>query len=110
MQDVADIVGLDVSTISRVVSSKYVQTPFGVFLLRDLFSNAVSGKSGEDITSAEIKVQISEIIDDEDKRMPLNDDELTAILAEKGYKLARRTVAKYREGLGYGVARLRKSI
>ncbi|MDR0438055.1 MAG: RNA polymerase factor sigma-54 [Bacteroidales bacterium] len=110
MQDVADLVGLDVSTISRVVNSKYVQTPFGIFLLRDLFSNAISNEEGEDVTSAEIKVQIAEIIANEDKRKPLNDDALTAILAEKGYTLARRTVAKYREGLGIGVARLRKSI
>jgi RNA polymerase sigma-54 factor len=110
MQDVADFVGLDISTISRVVNSKYVQTQFGIFLLRDLFSNAVSNESGEDVTSAEIKAQISEIITNEDKRNPLNDDALTAILAEKGYTLARRTVAKYREGLGFGVARLRKTI
>jgi RNA polymerase sigma-54 factor len=110
MQDVADIVGLDVSTISRVVNSKYVQTPFGVFLLRDLFSNAISNEAGDDVTSAEIKAQIVEIINDEDKKNPLNDDALNAILAEKGYNLARRTVAKYREGLGFGVARLRKTI
>jgi RNA polymerase sigma-54 factor len=110
MQDVADMVGLDVSTISRVVNSKYVQTPFGVFLLRDLFSNAVSNEAGDDVTSAEIKAQIAEIINAEDKKNPLNDDALTVILAEKGYHLARRTVAKYREGLGFGVARLRKTI
>ena len=110
MQDVADLVGLDVSTISRVVNSKYAQTPFGIFLLRDLFSNAVSNDAGDDVTSAEIKAQISEIIAGEDKRNPLNDDALTAILAEKGYALARRTVAKYREGLGFDVARLRKTI
>jgi RNA polymerase sigma-54 factor len=110
MQDVADLVGLDVSTISRVVNSKYVQTPFGVFLLRDLFSNAVSNESGDDVTSAEIKAEIAEIINGENKKNPLNDDALTGILAEKGYHLARRTVAKYREGLGFGVARLRKTI
>ena len=110
MQDIADVVGLDVSTISRVVNSKYVQTPFGVFLLRDLFSNAISHEDGDDVTSAEIKAQIAEIIANEDKRNPLNDDAITAVLAEKGYVLARRTVAKYREGLGFGVARLRKTI
>jgi RNA polymerase sigma-54 factor len=110
MQDVADLVGLDVSTISRVVNSKYVQTPFGIFLLRNLFSNAISNEDGENITSAEVKALITEIVASEDKRNPLNDDALNAILAEKGYNLARRTVAKYREGLGIGVARLRKSI
>jgi RNA polymerase sigma-54 factor len=110
MQDIADIVDLDVSTISRVVNSKYVQTPFGIFLLRELFSNAVSNEAGNDVTSAEIKAQIVEIINNEDKRKPVNDDAITAILAEKGYPLARRTVAKYREGLGFGVARLRKTI
>ncbi len=110
MQDVANLVGLDISTISRVVNSKYVQTSFGIFLLRDLFSNAISNEEGEDVTSAEIKALITDIIANEDKRHPINDDALTAILAEKGYTLARRTVAKYREGLGIGVARLRKSI
>jgi len=110
LQDVAEIVGLDVSTISRVVNSKYVQTPFGIFLLRELFSNAVSNEAGDDVTTAEIKAEIKEIIDNEDKRHPLNDDALTAILAEKGYTLVRRTVAKYREGLGFDVARLRKTI
>jgi RNA polymerase sigma-54 factor len=110
MQDIADLVGLDVSTISRVVNSKYVQTPFGVFLLRDLFSNAVSNEAGDDVTSAEIKAQIAEIINGEDKKNPLNDDAITVILSKKGYHLARRTVAKYREGLGFGVARLRKII
>jgi len=110
LQDVAEIVGLDVSTISRVVNSKYVQTPFGIFLLRELFSNAVSNEAGDDVTTAEIKAEIKEIIENEDKRHPLNDDALTAILAEKGYTLVRRTVAKYREGLGFDVARLRKII
>jgi RNA polymerase sigma-54 factor len=110
MQTVADLVGLDVSTISRVVNSKYVQTSFGVFLLRDLFSNAISNEEGEDVTSAEIKALITEIVANEDKRKPLNDDALTVILAEKGHVLARRTVAKYRENLGIGVARLRKTI
>ena len=110
MQDVADLIGLDISTISRVVNSKYVQLPFGVFLLRDLFSNAVSNETGDDVTSAEIKAQIAEIINGENKKNPMNDDAITTILAEKGYSLARRTVAKYREGLGFGVARLRKII
>ncbi len=110
MQEVADITGLDVSTISRVVNSKYVQTQFGIFLLRELFSNAISSEPGDDVTSAEVKVLIREIIDGEDKRKPLNDDALTAILAEKGYALARRTIAKYRENMGIGVARLRKTI
>jgi RNA polymerase sigma-54 factor len=110
MQDVADLTKLDVSTISRVVNSKYVQTPFGVFLLRNLFSNAVSNEDGDDVTSTEIKAQITEIIHAENKKKPLNDDALTAILSEKGYNLARRTVAKYREGLGFDVARLRKTI
>lgn len=110
MQEIADRVGLDVSTISRVVNRKYVQTSFGIILLRDLFSNAISDESGEDVTSAEVKGLIKAIIDGEDKRTPLNDEALTAILAKKGYTLARRTVAKYRERLNIGVARLRKMI
>jgi RNA polymerase sigma-54 factor len=92
------------------VNSKYVQTPFGIFMLRELLSNAVSNEQGNDVTSAEIKAEIAEIINGENKKNPLNDDAITAILSKKGYQLARRTVAKYREGLGFGVARLRKSI
>lgn len=110
LKDVADLTGLDVSTISRVVNSKYVQTSFGVISLKQLFSEAMQTDSGEEVSSYEIKNILSECIDKEDKRKPLTDESLMEILNEKGYRIARRTVAKYREMLGIPVARLRKEI
>ena len=110
LKDIADRTGLDVSTISRVVNSKYVQTSFGIILLKSLFSEAMQTESGEEVSSYEIKNILQQCIDEEDKRHPLTDETLMDILNGKGYKIARRTVAKYREMLNIPVARLRKQI
>ena len=110
LKDIADRTGLDVSTISRVVNSKYVQTQFGIILLKSLFSEAMQTETGEEVSSYEIKNILKECIDDEDKRRPLTDETLMDVLNAKGYRIARRTVAKYREMLGIPVARLRKQI
>ena len=110
LKDIADRTGLDVSTISRVVNSKYVQTQFGIILLNSLFSEAMQTDSGEEVSSYEIKNILQQCIDEEDKRRPLTDETLMDILNSKGYRIARRTVAKYREMLGIPVARLRKQI
>ena len=108
LKDIADRTGLDVSTISRVVNSKYVQTQFGIILLKSLFSEAMQTDSGEEVSSYEIKNILQECIDEEDKRHPLTDETLMDILNSKGYRIARRTVAKYRQQLNIPVARLRK--
>ena len=110
LKDIADRTGLDVSTISRVVNSKYVQTQFGVILLKSLFSEAMQTKSGEEVSSYEVKNILQEAIASENKRKPLTDEQLMNILNDKGYCIARRTVAKYREMLDIPVARLRKQI
>ncbi len=110
LKDIADRTGLDVSTISRVVNSKYVQTHFGIILLKSLFSEAMQTVSGEEVSSYEIKNILQECIDGEDKRHPLTDEQLMERLNDKGYCIARRTVAKYREMLDIPVARLRKQI
>ena len=110
LKDIADRTGLDVSTISRVVNSKYVQTQFGIILLKSLFSEAMQTDSGEEVSSYEIKNLLQRCIDEEDKRRPLTDETLMDMLNAKGYRIARRTVAKYREMLGIPVARLRKQI
>lgn len=110
LKDIADRTGLDVSTISRVVNSKYVQTQFGIILLKSLFSEAMQTDSGEEVSSYEIKNILQECVDGEDKRRPLTDETLMDILNTKGYRIARRTVAKYREMLNIPVARLRKQI
>ena len=110
LKDIADRTGLDVSTISRVVNSKYVQTQFGIILLKSLFSEAMQTESGEEVSSYEIKNILQQCIDEEDKRHPLTDETLMDILNSKGYRIARRTVAKYREMLNIPVARLRKQI
>lgn len=110
LKDIADRTGLDVSTISRVVNSKYAQTHFGIILLKSLFSEAMQTESGEVVSSYEIKNILQHCIDEEDKRHPLTDETLMNILNAKGYCIARRTVAKYREMLDIPVARLRKQI
>ncbi len=110
LKDIADRTGLDVSTISRVANSKYVQTSFGIILLKSLFSEAMQTTSGEEVSSYEIKNLLEKCIAEENKRRPLTDEQLMNILNEKGYCIARRTVAKYREMLGIPVARLRKEI
>ncbi|MCO5725621.1 RNA polymerase factor sigma-54 [Robiginitalea marina] len=110
LKDIADQIGMDVSTVSRVANSKYVDTPYGTKLIKDFFSEAVKNVEGEDVSTREIKKILETVIGDENKRKPLTDDRLAAILKEKGYPIARRTVAKYREQLGIPVARLRKEI
>ena len=110
LKDIADRTGLDVSTISRVVNSKYVQTNFGIIPLKQLFSEAMQTDSGEEVSSYEIKNILSECIENEDKQKPLTDEALMQILNGMGYHIARRTVAKYREILNIPVARLRKQI
>jgi RNA polymerase sigma-54 factor len=110
LKDISDIVGLDISTISRVANSKYVQTQFGTFLLKSFFSESLTTESGEEVSSREVKKILSDAIESEDKTHPLADEKLAALLKESGYILARRTVAKYREQLGIPVARLRKEL
>jgi len=110
LKDIAEIVNLDISTISRVANSKYVQTPFGTLLLKSFFSESMLTENGEEVSTREIKKILSDCIDSEDKNKPLTDEQLTKILKEKGYNIARRTVAKYREQLSIPVARLRKEL
>lgn len=110
LKDIAEISGLDISTISRVANSKYIQTHFGVYPLKYFFSEGFQNDLGEEISTREIKNYLRECIDNEDKSKPLNDDELVEILKEKGYKVARRTIAKYRDQLEIPVARLRKEL
>lgn len=110
LKDIADRTGLDVSTISRVVNSKYIQTHFGILPLKQLFSEALETEDGEAVSSHRIKNFLQECLENEDKRKPLTDEELMEMLNAEGYKIARRTVAKYREMLGIPVARLRKTL
>lgn len=110
LKDVADVTSLDISTISRVANSKYIQTDFGILSLKSFFSEAMQTSSGEEVSAREIKSILEEAIGNEDKKKPLTDERLTKILQEKGYKIARRTVAKYREQLDIPVARLRKEL
>lgn len=110
LKDIATIVKLDISTISRVANSKYVQTPFGTFLLKSFFSESMQKDDGETVSTREIKKILSDVVEGEDKSKPLTDEQLMNILKEKGYPIARRTVAKYREQLGISVARLRKQL
>lgn len=110
LKDIAEMTGMDISTISRVANSKYIQTHFGIFPLKYFFSEGMHKESGEEVSTREIKTILMECIDKEDKKKPLNDEKLGAILKEKGYQIARRTVAKYREQLKISVARLRKEL
>lgn len=110
LKDIADTTGFDISTISRVVNSKYIQTHFGVFLLKYFFSEGLPTESGEEVSTREIKRILAEAIEGEDKRDPLTDEALMDTLTAKGYKIARRTVAKYREMLGIAASRLRKEL
>jgi RNA polymerase sigma-54 factor len=110
LKDIADEIDMDVSTVSRVANSKYVDTPYGTKLIKDYFSEAMKNEQGEDVSTKEIKKILETVIKDEQKRKPLTDDKLAKILKERGYPIARRTVAKYREQLGIPVARLRKEI
>jgi len=110
LKDIADRIGMDISTVSRVANSKYVQTEFGTFLLKSFFSEAIQMESGEEVSNKEVKKILEECIGKEDKRRPLADEKLTEILKEQGYNIARRTVAKYREAMNIPVARLRKEL
>ncbi len=110
LKDIADLVGLDISTISRVANSKYVETPYGTKLIKEFFSEAMKNDQGEEVSTLEIKKILQNTIEEEDKQKPLPDDQLAEILLEKGYPIARRTIAKYREQLDIPVARMRKKI
>lgn len=110
LKDVAEKSGFDISTISRVVNQKYVQTPFGTFLLRELFSNKVTNTEGEEQSTEAVRYHLQELVNDEDKRNPITDEEIASLLKEKGYPVARRTVAKYREAMGIPPARMRKEV
>lgn len=110
LKDIAEMTGLDISTVSRVANSKYVQTEFGTKLLKEFFSESMQTEDGEEVSTYEVKNALSQIIDAEDKRKPLSDEKLMIALNDKGYNIARRTVAKYREQLDLPVARMRKEL
>jgi len=110
LKDIADKINMDVSTVSRVANSKYVSTPYGTKLIKEFFSESMKNDQGEDVSTKEIKKILETVILEENKKKPLTDEKLAAILKEKGYPIARRTVAKYREQLDLPVARLRKEI
>jgi RNA polymerase sigma-54 factor len=110
LKDIADKINMDVSTVSRVANSKYVSTPYGTKLIKEFFSESMKNDKGEDVSTKEIKKILETVITEENKKKPLTDEKLAAILKEKGYPIARRTVAKYREQLDLSVARLRKEI
>ena len=110
LKDIASIVSMDISTISRVANSKHVSTPYGIFSLKYFFSESLTTDSGEEVSTREVKTILNEAINKEDKRKPLTDEKLASLLKEKGYLIARRTVAKYREQLNIPVARLRKEL
>jgi RNA polymerase sigma-54 factor len=110
LKDIADQIKMDISTVSRVANSKYVSTPYGTKLIKEFFSESMKNDQGEDVSTKEIKKILQNVVGDENKRKPLTDDKLAAVLKEKGYPIARRTVAKYREQLDIPVARLRKEI
>ena len=110
LKDIADIVNLDISTVSRVANSKYVQTHFGILSLKYFFSESLSTDSGEEVSTREVKKILADAVDSENKKTPLTDEKLMILLREKGYNIARRTVAKYREQLNIPVARMRKEL
>ena len=110
LKDIANEIGMDISTVSRVANSKSVQTEYGTYQLKYFFSEGIATDSGEDVSSREVKNYLKELVDNEDKRKPLSDDKLEKLLKDKGYNIARRTVAKYREQLQIPVARLRKEL
>ena len=110
LKDIAEIVAMDISTVSRVANSKYVETPYGTFLIKYFFSEAIKNNRGEDVSTKEIKMILDDVINNEDKTKPLTDTKLMDLLKDRGYPIARRTVAKYREQMSIPVARLRKEI
>ncbi|MEX0602792.1 MAG: RNA polymerase factor sigma-54, partial [Bacteroidota bacterium] len=109
-KDVSEIVSVDISTISRVVNSKYVQTEFGVYRLKFFFSSAIESTTGEEVSNQTVKMRVRQIIEQEDPQHPINDDKIAEIIQKEGIVIARRTVAKYREQLGIPIARLRRKI
>ena len=110
LKDIADRIGMDISTVSRVANSKYVDTPYGTKLVKWFFSEGITNAAGEEVSSIEVKKVLDDVIAAEDKTSPLTDEQLMNIMNEKGYPIARRTVAKYREMIGAPVARLRKEL
>ena len=110
LKDIAEMTGFDISTISRVVNSKYIETHFGIYSLKYFFSEGLENQEGEEVSTRELKKVLQECVDNEDKRKPLTDDELVDMMSDKGYKVARRTIAKYRDQLGIPKARLRKEL
>jgi RNA polymerase sigma-54 factor len=110
LKNIADKINMDISTISRVANSKYVDTPYGTKLIKEFFSESMINNKGEEISTIEVKKKLENIIEEEDKRKPETDDSLVKLLNKEGYKIARRTVSKYREQLNIPVARLRKQI
>jgi RNA polymerase sigma-54 factor len=110
LKDIADKINMDISTVSRVANSKYVSTPYGTKLIKEFFSESMKNDQGEDVSTKEIKKILETIITEENKKKPYTDERLAEILKEKGYPIARRTIAKYREQLELPVARLRKEI
>ena len=110
LKDITEVTELDISTISRVASNKYVQTPYGTFLIKEIFSESMTNEQGEEVSTREIKNILEELIDNEDKSKPVPDDQLALLLKERGYPIARRTIAKYRDQLNIPTARLRKEL
>ena len=110
LKDLADITGLDISTVSRVANSKFVQTEYGTKRLKEFFSESLQTEEGDEVSTLEVKKILSEMITGESKRKPLSDEKLKELLLRKGYNIARRTIAKYREQLNIPVARLRKEL
>ena len=110
LKDIAEKTGFDISTISRVVNSKYIETHFGIYSLKYFFSEGLENQDGEEVSTRELKKALQECIDNEDKRRPLTDDQLVSVMSSKGYKVARRTIAKYRDQLNIPKARLRKEL
>lgn len=110
LKDIAEKTGFDISTISRVVNSKYIETHFGIFPLKYFFSEGLENQEGEEVSTRELKKVLKECVDAEDKHKPLTDDQLVKEMNKRGYKVARRTVAKYRDQLGIAKARLRKEL
>ncbi|HDH57088.1 MAG TPA: RNA polymerase sigma-54 factor, partial [Bacteroidetes bacterium] len=110
LQDIADEIGMDIATISRVTNGKYVQTDFGVFELKYFFSQRMETNDGEEVSTKIIKAKLKEIVDNENKANPYSDEKLAELLSEEGYTIARRTVQKYREQLGIPVKRMRREI
>ena len=109
-KDISEVVGVDISTISRVVNSKYVQSEFGVFSLRYFFTSGLESESGEDISNQVVKQRVKDIIAGENSQDPFNDDKIADMLKQEGIRIARRTVAKYREQLNLQIARMRRKV